>query len=87
MQMSFHRAFCDPKLSRDNFICEPLRYQPGYFRFPSRQLMHSTLPIKLARNERAPKSGALYANAHIAHRAHPTERNWLGFFGLSPGTY
>jgi hypothetical protein len=24
MQMSFHRAFCDPKLSRDNFICEPL---------------------------------------------------------------
>jgi hypothetical protein len=49
MQMSFHRAFCDPKLSRDNFICEPLRYQPGYFRFPSRQLMHSTLPIKLPR--------------------------------------
>jgi hypothetical protein len=76
MQMNFHRAFCDPKLSRDNFICEPLRYQPGYFRFPSRQLMHSTPPIKLPRttartvtdrNERAPKSGAPYADAHITH--------------------
>jgi len=49
MQMNFHRAFCDPKLFCDNFICEPLRYQPGYFRFPSRQLRHSTLPIKLPR--------------------------------------
>jgi hypothetical protein len=43
--MNFHRAFCDPKLYCDSFICEPLRYQLGYFRFPSRQLMHSTLPI------------------------------------------
>jgi hypothetical protein len=49
IQMNFHRAFCDPKPFCDSFICEPLRYQPGYFRFPSRQLMHTTLPIKLPR--------------------------------------
>ena len=53
MLCSFYSAFRDPELSRDNFICEPLRDQSGYFRFASLQSLitikfsHSALQLEL----------------------------------------
>ena len=43
MQVNFHRALLDPKLSRDNFVGESLRDERSHFRFPSRQRFTNTV--------------------------------------------